>query len=164
MEMYYRSIDYDGNVYERYQKVYNSYNETAYYFYQVHLTLSMDRDIWYKFYVPGNGDIKWENLSRCYSRKTRGNRSLTADLKEIIVYVISDFNYNINLINVYESCCAILRFIRHRCTSVDELLQCLMHFEQYTLLDVRTECLAVLKSVCMLFIYTIILVHPEKTL
>ena len=160
MRMFLRLSGYDGDFHEPCQKL---HNEGPCYFYKLHLTLWMNLDIWYKFCVPRIlTDRKWENLHTFrYTQKTHGNRSLSVDQKKIIVYVISDFEYNINL---HESCCAILRFIRQQCTSVDELLQCLMHFERYTLMDKRTECLTAFKLVCMLYIYIIVLVHPEKAL
>ena len=143
MRMFLCLSGYDCNFHNPCQKV---YTEGPYYFYQLHLALWMDATIWYKFHVPGIlTDVEWENLYTFrYTQKTHGNRSLSVDQKEIIVYVISEYKYNIDL---HKSCRAILRFIRQQCRSVDELLQCLIHFEQYTLLDKRTECLTALNLV-----------------
>ena len=146
MEIIFRLAGIDDNFYMQCEKV---QTEQSYHFYRVQLLLWKNIHIWYKFYVPGTNNItKWETLTYKYGYATQNNRSLSVNQKKIIVYVISNYSYHTSKKELYESCCAILRFIRRQSSSPDELLHCLKYFEQCTLRDKRTECVEALEVVC----------------
>ena len=155
MAMFYRLAGIDDNFYMRCEKV---QIEQSYRFYRVQLSLWKNILIWYKFFVPGTNNItKWEALTHHYGYAIHCNRSLSVNQKEIIVYVISNYSYSTSKKELYESCCAILRFIRYQSSSPDELLHCLKYFEQCTLRDKRTECVQALELVCyMLYVCSLL--------